>query len=142
MSRILVGIDGSESADQALRWAYDHATADDTVVAVHTWQIYPVVGLEAPIYNPSDFEVGATRFVRERLEAFETRSDGPALEPKVVHGAAARVLVDESANSDLVVVGNRGLGGFRGALLGSVSGFVVHHAACPVVVMRSADEND
>ncbi len=141
MSRIIVGIDGSAAATEAFEWAYAHADESDTLVVLHTWRIYPVVGLEAPIYNPSDFEGEAHRFVTEFLETIPTRDDGPTIERSVVHGAAPRVLVDESAQADLVVVGSRGLGGFRGALLGSVSNYVVHHAECPVVVVPSNEED-
>lgn len=142
MSRIIVGIDGSAAAAKAFGWALDHADGDDTVVAVHTWRIYPVVGLEAPIYNPADFEGEAHRFVNEFLDTIAVPDDGPTIERSVVHGAAPRVLVDESAKADLVVVGSRGLGGFRGALLGSVSTYVVHHAECPVVVVPADDDDD
>lgn len=142
MSRIIVGIDGSTAAAKAFDWAYDHAGEGDTLVVLHTWRIYPVVGLEAPIYNPSDFEGEAHRFVAEFLDAVPARESGPTIERSIVHGAAPRVLVDESAKADLIVVGSRGLGGFRGALLGSVSTYVVHHAECPVVVVPSGDPDE
>jgi len=52
-----------------------------------------------------------------------------------VEGTAAAALVEESRGADLLVVGSRGLGGFRGLLLGSVGQQVAHHAACPVVIV-------
>ena len=57
---------------------------------------------------------------------------------KVVEGNAARVLLDASAGADLLVVGSRGHGGFVEALLGSVGQHCVHHATCPVVVIRDS----
>jgi nucleotide-binding universal stress UspA family protein len=72
-------------------------------------------------------------------EAVErVRSDHPSVEVEttVVEGQPARVLVDMSADADLLVVGSRGLGGFSGLLLGSVSQQCVHHAHCPVTVVR------
>lgn len=139
MTKIIVGIDGSSAARSAFDWAYDHATSNDTVVALHTWRISPVAGLEAPVYNPADFEVDARRFLSEFIDAIPARDDGPTVEQRTVHGAPAQVLVEEAAAADLVVVGSRGLGGFRAALLGSVSAFVLHHSACPVVVVPPAD---
>jgi nucleotide-binding universal stress UspA family protein len=63
--------------------------------------------------------------------------DQPATERRVVQGNAAAVLIEQSRSADLLVVGNRGHGGFTGMLLGSVSGHCEHHAHCPVVVVRS-----
>ena len=61
----------------------------------------------------------------------------------MVEGAPSAVLVDESRDADLLVVGSRGLGGFSGLLLGSVSQQCAHHAACPVVIVRApAGESD
>jgi nucleotide-binding universal stress UspA family protein len=62
------------------------------------------------------------------------------IERRVVEGAPAAVLVDESREADLLVVGSRGLGGFSGLLLGSVSQQCAHHAACPVVIVRAPPE--
>jgi nucleotide-binding universal stress UspA family protein len=58
----------------------------------------------------------------------------------VREGQPARVLLDEARDADLLVVGSRGLGGFRGLLLGSVSQQCAHHAACPLVIVRSRPE--
>ena len=59
------------------------------------------------------------------------------IERRVVEGAPATVLVDESRQADLLVVGSRGHGGFAGLLLGSVSQQCAHHAACPVVIVHA-----
>ena len=71
--------------------------------------------------------------LREALPDF----DGVAIEQRVVEGTAGAVLVDESHEADLLVVGSRGRGGFAQLLLGSVSQQCAHHAACPVVIVRS-----
>jgi nucleotide-binding universal stress UspA family protein len=74
--------------------------------------------------------------LRESVD--RVRSDYPAVkvETAVVEGPPARVLVDLSADADLLVVGSRGRGGFSGLLLGSVSQQCVDHAHCPVTVVR------
>jgi nucleotide-binding universal stress UspA family protein len=66
------------------------------------------------------------------------RAEAPDAEvqTKVVEGPAARVLLGEAADADLLVVGSRGLGGFRELVLGSVSQQCAHHARCPVVIVR------
>jgi len=61
---------------------------------------------------------------------------GIEIEPRVVEDHPANTLVDLSAGEELLVVGSRGHGGFTGMLLGSVSQSVVHHARCPVVIVR------
>jgi nucleotide-binding universal stress UspA family protein len=78
----------------------------------------------------------AELMLREAVDRM--RSDHPAVtvEMAVVEGPPARVLVDMSEDADLLVVGTRGMGGFRGLLLGSVSIQCVHHAHCPVTVVR------
>jgi nucleotide-binding universal stress UspA family protein len=74
--------------------------------------------------------------LREAVE--QVRSDHPTVtvETAVIQGPPARVLVDLSADADLLVIGSRGRGGFSGLLLGSVSQQCVHHAHCPVTVVR------
>ena len=61
----------------------------------------------------------------------------PEVEKRLVEGDPAESLVAEAEGADLVVVGSRGRGGLTSALLGSVSGHVVHHAGCPVVVVKA-----
>jgi nucleotide-binding universal stress UspA family protein len=143
MSKIIVGIDGSEQSSDALRWAIDHAGPDDEIVATHSWQIPPMSGFEFPAYNPAEVEVYAHQLVERVVsEVVPEGADGPKVTTAVHHGHPGRVLIDESADAELIVVGSRGFGGFRGLLLGSVSTYVVHHATCPVVVIPHDGSHD
>ena len=78
----------------------------------------------------------AERVLREAIEKVRRGQPAAEVEPLVTEGPAARVLVEMSANADMLVVGSRGHGGFSGLLLGSVSQQCVHHAHCPVTVIR------
>lgn len=135
MQKIVVGVDGSESAKQAVEWALAHASAEDVVVIAHTWSIPAMSGYELPAANLGDFEVAARRLVSDLAAEIET-SDGPTIETEARSGHAGLRLTELSTDADMVVVGSRGYGGFRGLLLGSVSTYLVHHAKCPVVVVR------
>ena len=132
---IIVGVDGSASSREALSWAVHQAHLLETDVrAVIAWNRPAASGL----YAVTD-EVDWGDDARQTLEAAVTQAlgdDTDDVTTSVVRGHPAQVLVDVSAEAELLVVGNRGRGGFAEALLGSVSEHVVRHAACPVVVVR------
>lgn len=141
MEKIAVGMDGSDASRAALRWALEHASENDLVRAVYVWQlsrgprpdVVPVAELR--LVRPE-----ADRFVNEVVDDITAGLDGPLprIERVSYYGHPGRWLVDLSDEVDLLVVGSRGLGGFTGLLLGSVSTYVVHHARCPVVVVPAA----
>jgi nucleotide-binding universal stress UspA family protein len=136
--RVIVGVDGSPQSARALNWACRQAeTCGDTVRAVCAWSLG--ASGEDWMAQPGASAEGQRRAERVLREAAgRVRSDHPSVEMEmiVVEGPPARVLVDMSADADLLVVGSRGLGGFSGLLLGSVSQQCVHHAHCPVTVVR------
>jgi nucleotide-binding universal stress UspA family protein len=135
--RIVVGVDGSDCGTRALRWAVDYAQqTGGRLTAVTAWHHSPVAvgpGLMPPATY--DAEAVARAVLKETLDSLDTR-DVP-VEQVVAEGNAAAVLLERSRDADLLVVGNRGHGGFTGMLLGSVSTHCAHHAHCPVVVVRS-----
>jgi nucleotide-binding universal stress UspA family protein len=90
-------------------------------------------------FDPEYGEDDARRSLGEALAALGDEASGLDVEPVVVCDLAARALLDSAKDADLVVVGSRGVGGFEGLLLGSVSSQVASHAACPVVVVPGGE---
>jgi nucleotide-binding universal stress UspA family protein len=140
--RIVVGVDGSPSSKAAVAWAVEQAALTGaSVEAVIAWH-YPVAvgGIPfAPVgpVDGTDFGDVATRVLSDVIGS-TVDPDGPVKVSSVVReGNAAQVLLDVAAGADLLVVGSRGHGGFTEALLGSVSQACVHHARCPVVIIRA-----
>ena len=139
----MIGVDGSPESQAALRWAVREAGLRKAkLVVLHAWWAMPELYLDAaaPI---DDQEAGGERPSTVHVDAFvdsvapEARST-VELETRAVQGiGAAEALLEAAKDADLLVVGSRGLGGFSSLVLGSVSSQCVHHAPCPVVVVRS-----
>jgi nucleotide-binding universal stress UspA family protein len=140
-SVIVVGVDGSAAAERAIEWALDEArTHGDHVVLVHAWQ-YPVVtmrGIQAEPW-PGVQNLGIEKVAAEALDAVtqsaRKRAPDVPIDSRLVEGHPSKVLVDASSAARLLVVGSRGLGGFKGLLLGSVSSACAHGARCPIVII-------
>ncbi len=135
--RIVVGVDGSPSSVHALEWAIHQAElTGDVIDAVNAWHFPNDYGM--PVGDLPDFAgLGAEILDKAIAEARNATGQAAAeIHPHVVEGNPAQALFDLAKGADLLVVGSRGHGGFTGALLGSVSQHVVHHAPCPVVVVR------
>jgi nucleotide-binding universal stress UspA family protein len=142
ITRIVVGVDGSEGSRVALEHAVAQARRwNARLSVVNAWE-YAWQWTEG--YNPnwSEDEEWFANHATEQATTLLDAVVGPAPWPEwieviVTRGSPAAVLVDESASADLVVVGSRGRGGLRGALLGSVSLATINHAQCPVTVVRT-----
>lgn len=134
--RIVVGVDGSDHSKQALRWAGAFAAATKCGLdVVMTWQLPTMAGLA---YGPPDLDLSrdTEEALTETVEEVFGSERPTDMQLIVRNGGAARVLVGLSAEAQIVVVGSRGHGGFKGLLLGSVSSAVAEHAGCPVLVVH------
>ncbi len=142
---VLVAVDGSAPSRAAVVWAtHDAAIRSLPLTLIHVVEpVAPSAAISPDFAFPSDYftwqEDEATRVLNEARKLVQ---DSPhAAKPRSVstevsHGGAVATLVDLSKDADMVVVGSRGLGAFGRALLGSVSGGLVHHAHCPVAVIH------
>lgn len=144
-SPVLVGVDGSESSNAAVRWAADEARRLGVPLrALHAW-LWPLyhVQLGPPPGAPpgTGLRAEADRVLEQAAELTREASPSTPVETILYTGAPAAALLRDAANARMLVVGHRGLGGFTGLLLGSVGVTVsahalLHHAACPVLVVR------
>jgi len=141
MERIVVGVDGSPGARRAVAWAAREAEHwGATLIAIHAWSV-PVMAAPtglAPMPIVPDVEdlAGPARAVLDdALAEVRTTHPGVTIEPRVVEGAAADVLLHAAEGADLLVVGSQGHGAVIGMLLGSVSQHLSHHATCPLVLV-------
>ena len=144
--RIVAGVDGSPSSISALRWAVRQAELiGATVDAVISWHYPAYAGGYgwAPIGvgTAFDFKDIAEKVLADAISTACAPVSSVPVRARVVEGNAAQVLLDASDGADLLVVGSRGHGGFAEALLGSVSQHCVHHARCPVVVIRGQEQD-
>ncbi len=144
VKRIVVGVDGSPAAECALRRAMEEAQAWGAVLtAVAAIPVAAGAGVLAWLPAAIDHE-RVLADVAEGLEVVVDRAleDYPGVDVRrhALDGTGAELLTEFSTASDLIVVGSRGRGGFRGLLLGSTSQAVLHHSACPVMVVRAGPD--
>ena len=145
--RVIVGVDGSETARKAVRWAAREAK-------LRGMKLELVTAWEIPTYSYVS-RYGFPAISDEMMKSLTARAEGHLAEALVearaeardvqietiaAEGQPAKVLVEVAKGADLLVVGSRGLGGFRELLLGSVSQQCAQHATCPVVIVRHLEE--
>jgi len=136
---VVVGTDGSEAAESAVRWATEEAKARDArLVVVHAWTVpplaYNVTSLMA-MPDPHLYRRTAEGVVERTLDRIDVEALPHGVDTVVAPGLAADVIVEAGADADLIVVGSRGRGPLGQLLLGSVSQAVLRTAAVPVVVI-------
>jgi len=132
---VVVGVDGSPNSDRAVAFAAQEAVLRKTDLrAVHAWtgpgDILPL------LYDPKLVAEEESRVLFEATAGLAERHPDLIVGHRVVRGRAARTMIAQSHGAQVVVVGARGRGGFTGLLLGSVSQALLHHADCPVAVVR------
>ena len=144
---IVVGVDGSDCSRTALNAAFDEAVLWGAAVRVVT--ALPEADYWASAYGMSpllleELAADAEKVARAMVDALVRERGGAAadvpVEIRAVRGTAGNVLVDQSRDADLLVVGHRGRGGFRSTVLGSVGLQCVLHASVPVMVVRLGRE--
>jgi len=145
--RVIVGVDGSETARKAVRWAAREAKLRGMKLElVSAWEI-PIYsyasGYGFPAISEEMMKSLTARAEGHLAEALdEARAEAREVQIEIIaaEGQPAKVLVEVAKGADLLVVGSRGLGGFRELLLGSVSQQCAQHATCPVVIVRHLEE--
>lgn len=140
---VVVGDDGSEGAAHAVRYALEEARRRDTTL--HVIRAWSVLSTSRPADVPPGFaaslpeyEASALEEERARVEHILGADPGVPVEIHCVHSPAAKALIKASETADVVVVGSRGLGGFRSLVLGSVAEQCIRHCSGPVIVVRHA----
>ncbi|WBC16588.1 universal stress protein [Micromonospora sp. WMMA1998] len=139
---VVVGVDGSAHSGVAVGFAYEEAARRGApLVVVHAW-LYPTpIGpgdIVPLVYDPEALAEESRRILAEAVAGWSERYPDVEVRQRSVRGAPARVLVEQSASAQLVVVGAHGRGALAGLLLGSVSHAVLHHAHAPLVIARHA----
>ncbi len=142
---VVVGDDGSEGAAHAVRYALDEARRRHTTL--HVIRAWSILSTSRPADVPPGFaaslpeyEASARDEELARIEHIIGADPGVPVEVHCVHSPAATALITASETADVVVVGSRGLGGFRSLVLGSVAEQCIRHCAGPVVVVRHGVE--
>jgi nucleotide-binding universal stress UspA family protein len=136
--RVVVGVDGSKSSRRALRRAAVEAIAHEaTLEIVKAWSLLD--RQTGAAFDPHHGAASARAEI-EQIVNDELGDERPPLVVRVENDLPARSLLAAAEGAWLVVIGSRGLGGFRGLLLGSVSTQVVHHSPCPVLIVRGTGD--
>lgn len=144
--RIVVGVDGSPSAQAALAFAVRQAElTGGTVEAVTAWH-YPAMAagygwVPLPASDNTDWAAISGQTLSDAVARTVDPGSAVKVSTTIQEGNAAEVLLAAAKGADLLVVGSRGHRGFSGALLGSVSQHCAHHAPCPIVIVRDAGQH-
>ena len=145
MPGIIVGVDGSSHSRRALEWAINEAAvrhAPLTVLTVHQVMTSYWAG---PVIDPEDAELAehARKVTQDETDDALGTLPEDARPPEVrvlaVPGIPAEEILSAARDADMIVLGSRGIGGFKKLLLGSVASHITHHAHCPVVIVPAIE---
>ncbi|WP_042371166.1 universal stress protein [Streptacidiphilus neutrinimicus] len=140
---IVVGVDGSRHAGEALRAALRQAELTDSLVhAVLAWEWPSIFSVPEPLPGQEglSFEEQAERRLDAAVEDVAGPGPQPRIRKRVLQGSPTQVLLDAAQDAALLVVGSRGYGGFKGIMLGSVSQHLAQYAPCSVLIVRSHED--
>lgn len=141
-NEIAAGVDGLPVSEPALAFAFEEAALRGARLrVVHVWSGPGRTGpggVTPLVYDAELVTAEHTRWLNEALAPWREKYPEADVVTEVIHGRPVRILSGVSARTDLLVVGTRGLGGFTGLVLGSVSHGLLHHAHCPLAVVPSA----
>ena len=133
---VVAGVDGSQESVYALRWAADHVRQVGGLVhAITVWHQPVQFGYRLPSTD-AELESQARKTLDAAVAAVQSDHPGVDIRPRLLRGNTVDEFVSLSKQADLMVVGEKGHGAFTGMLVGSIALKLVHHAACPVVVVR------
>lgn len=133
---VAVGIDGSEESRNALRWAADYVgRVGGLVHAITVWHQPVQFGYRLPS-SEQELEQAAKKLLDDITGSVQQDFAEVDLRPRLIRGHVVDELVGLSPQADLMVLGNKGHGAFTGMMVGSVALKLVHHARCPVLVVR------
>jgi nucleotide-binding universal stress UspA family protein len=137
---VVVGVDGSPAGEGAVEVAFDEASFRGTgLVAMHTWSDVTVgsaFDIAAVSLDWQAVETDEQRVLAERLAGWQEKYPDVRVHRVVTRDRPVQSLLAQGENAQLLVVGSRGRGGFAGLVLGSTSQTLLHHAPCPVTVVR------
>ncbi|WP_076471874.1 universal stress protein [Micromonospora avicenniae] len=141
---VVVGVDGSEPALRAVRLAATEATRRQRPLRVIHGFIWPLlhVPLTIPSGPPAGLREQAEQIVAAAVAEAETTAPGVRVTGETIDGEATAVLLGETAAAAMIVLGDRGLGGFSALVVGSVAIQVASYADCPVLVARGAPRTE
>jgi nucleotide-binding universal stress UspA family protein len=138
--QIVVGVDGSPAALSAVDWAAeDAARTGRALKIVYALDRSPYQLAQCALAMPDELALEGNKAVEAAVGRARERQPQVPVTTEVVEGEPARVLREFATEAAEIVVGSRGLGGFTGAVLGSVSMHVAGQARCPVVVVRAGE---
>lgn len=140
---IVLGVDGSRAGEKAVDFAFAEAALRGAdIIALHAWtpDNVPVPPPQVPdVFGPGTVAEVEERLLAQSLAGRQEKYPDVSVRPELVHGVNHEALIEASRTAQLMVVGARGRGGFTGLLLGSVSQALLHHAHCPVTVVRGKE---
>src|SRR5699024_6952814 len=138
---VVVGVDGSPRCAAAFEFALTEAqTRGAELRVVHAWSDVPLTGIDGPHLQWESIQQREDAFLAETLAGWQAQFPDVPIRREVVHDRPVRHLLTHADDAQLLVVGHRGRGGFRGMMVGSTSRALLHAAPCPLAVVRDPDE--